>query len=694
MRKLFAFLLALGALAATASAPAAEPPATAAEIPPLFERYAAQLTTPRTYDCFRTTERMRIDGRLDEKAWQRAAPSEAFVDIRGEGWPEPVKRTTVRMLWDDENLYIGAELEEDDIIARLTQRDTIIYHDNDFEVFLDPDGDGQHYFEIENNARDVVFDLTLDKPYRSGGSFFIPWDCQGLQLKVHCDGTLNRSKDRDRGWTVEMAIPFSALTRNFDNPRSYKVWRINFSRVQWLRPGQPEENWVWSPTGRVDMHMPDRWGFLRFVDAPVGSRIAPEPLSIDMQAYKLLWALFYAQMDRHAAAGNYYRSVEEFLLTQAELDALPEGGEISVEATSSAFLLGVTLPGKGERYTVDRNGCFHIGKIAPRVVKNWMWMRFRTDWDEAQYRAHFTKIHDAGISGVLFEGYDENVYRLCKEAGLEAHYWKWTMNRREVLETHPEWFAVNRKGESCYDRPAYVDYYRFLCPSHPEVVDYLVEDYLRCAELPYVDGMHLDYVRFPDVILPVSLWKNYGIEQTHEMPEYDYCYCDLCREKFRAQTGRDPLEVQFPMEDQSWINFRLDAITHVVRSIDSTLKRHGKHLSAAVFPGPSMARRMVRQDWGNWPLEAYFPMIYNGFYYEGTAWIGRSVAESVKAVGGRAAIYAGLMFPDIQGEDFEKALDAAYDNGAAGVSFFDGPDDEYLGRLKAYLDRRGFVPAN
>lgn len=103
---------------------------------------------------------------------------------------------------------------------------------------------------------------------------------------------------------------------------------------------------------------------------------------------------------------------------------------------------------------------------------------------------------------------------------------------------------------------------------------------------------------------------------------------------------------------------------------------------------------MVRQDWGNWPLDAYFPMIYNGFYYEGPEWIGRSVAESVKAVNGRAAIYAGLMFPDITGDDFEKALDEAYDNGASGVSFFDGPDDEYLVRLKAYLDRRGFVPAN
>lgn len=101
---------------------------------------------------------------------------------------------------------------------------------------------------------------------------------------------------------------------------------------------------------------------------------------------------------------------------------------------------------------------------------------------------------------------------------------------------------------------------------------------------------------------------------------------------------------------------------------------------------------MVRQDWGNWSLDAYYPMIYNGFYYEGTSWIGRSVKESVQTVNGRAKIYAGLMFNDIK-NDFEKALDEAYDNGASGVSFFDGPNEEYLHKFKEYLDKRGYQVA-
>lgn len=661
---------------------------------PLVDKYEARLTEPRLYDAFRTTGKIKIDGKLNEADWAKAVPTQPFVDIRGKGYPEPVKATWAKMMWDDENLYIGARLVEDNVIAKLSQRDTIIYHDNDFEVFIDPDGDGQHYFEIENNAKGVVFDLMLDKPYRSGGSFFVPWDCQGLQLATWVDGTLNKPSDTDKAWYVEMAIPFKALTRDFTDPRSLKTWRINFSRVEWLIPGQPEENWVWSPTGLVDMHMPERWGFLRFVDAPVGSAQTAHDLTLDMDAYRLIWALFYAQLDARNKPNGFIRTADDFMLTDKDKALLPQGGEISVDASNSAFNLAVTVPSRKEVYHLDQNGKFTISAEKPRVVKNWAWTGFPKDRTNEQWSEWFKKLHDAGISAVLFEGYNEDVYRLCKEAGLEAHYWKWTMNRGELMDKHPEWYAVNRKGESSFDKPAYVGYYRFLCPSRPEVAEYLAEDYIKCANLPYVDGMHLDYMRLPDVILPVSLWKNYGIEQTSEHPEYDYCYCEVCRTKFKEKTGRDPLEVQFPMEDQSWINFRLDALTNVVKTIADRVHSEGKFLSSAVFPGPSMAKRMVRQDWGNWNLDAYFPMIYNGFYNEGPEWIGRSVDEGVKALRGRGKLYCGVMAPDIQGEDFVKALDEAYGHGAAGISFFAGPDDTQLRQLKDYMKTHNLVPAN
>lgn len=329
---------------------------------PLTEKYAPRLTTPRMYEAFRTTGKIKIDGRLNEGDWTKARQSEPFTDIRGAGYPEPVKDTYVKMMWDDENLYIGARLQEDNIIAKLSQRDTIIYHDNDFEVFLDPDGDAQNYFEIENNARGVVFDLLLDKPYRSGGSFFVPWNCEGLQLAVSHDGTLNKPSDKDRAWYVEMAIPFDALRRDFTDPRSLKVWRINFSRVQWLVPGQPEENWVWSPTGKVDMHMPERWGFLHFVDAPVGSAAAAADYNIDMDAYRLLWSLFYEQQERKSQNQEYFHGIG---LSGADMALLPAGGEISVDACNSAFEIAITVPSRNEIYSVNHDGKFRITPITP-----------------------------------------------------------------------------------------------------------------------------------------------------------------------------------------------------------------------------------------------------------------------------------------------------------------------------------------
>ena len=123
----------------------------------LFEKHQRTLTLPDGYVCYRTAETIKIDGKLKENSWNLAQPTSSFVDISGEGFAKPIYDTRAKMLWDDDYLYVSAVLEEKDIIARLTQRDTIIYHDNDFEVFIDPDGDGHHYFEIENNAREVVF---------------------------------------------------------------------------------------------------------------------------------------------------------------------------------------------------------------------------------------------------------------------------------------------------------------------------------------------------------------------------------------------------------------------------------------------------------------------------------------------------------------------------------------------------------
>lgn len=244
--------------------------------------------TPREYDAPLAVSPPAIDGSLDDAVWRAAPWTEPFVDIRGPDWPDPHLGTRAKIAWDERFLYVGAELEEPHLWATLADRDAIVYRENDFEVFLDPDGDGLAYYELEINALGTEFDLFLDKPYRRKGKADIAWDVEGLRTAVHLEGTLNDPSDEDAGWSVEIAIPWSALRppgapadAAVAPPRPGDLWRVNFSRVQWplvVVDGRyrkrrepvdwsdhPEENWVWSPQGEIDMHIPERWGVVRFV---------------------------------------------------------------------------------------------------------------------------------------------------------------------------------------------------------------------------------------------------------------------------------------------------------------------------------------------------------------------------------------------------------------------------------------------
>ena len=222
---------------------------------------------PARYTCRRATSAIRIDGRLDDTAWANAPWTAEFVDIEGARRPKPRFRTRAKMLWDDDYFYVAAELAEPDVRATLTEHDSVIFHDNDFEVFLNPTGDGRNYFEFEINALNTGWDLFLAKPYREGGKADNSWEIPGLRTAVAIDGTLNRPDDRDRGWSVEMAFPWTAFSSRarISRPHAGETWRVNFSRVEWRQvPGSKEDNWVWSPQGLINMHVPDRWGYVRF----------------------------------------------------------------------------------------------------------------------------------------------------------------------------------------------------------------------------------------------------------------------------------------------------------------------------------------------------------------------------------------------------------------------------------------------
>lgn len=231
------------------------------------------------YVCRRAPGPVQVDGDIHKSVWKDAAWTTDFVDIEGDLKPRPRYRTRVKMMWDDTYFYICAQMEEPHVWGTFTQRDSVIFQDNDFEVFLNPSCDTRNYYELEINALNTVWDLLLRKPYREGGKGENGFDIKGLMTAVKVHGTLNNPTDTDAGWDVEIAMPWSALNVHTDTPAAPKggdVWKVNFSRVEWDTkivdgkyvkiPDRKEHNWVWSPMGLIDMHLPDRWGTVRFAE--------------------------------------------------------------------------------------------------------------------------------------------------------------------------------------------------------------------------------------------------------------------------------------------------------------------------------------------------------------------------------------------------------------------------------------------
>jgi hypothetical protein len=318
--------------------------------------------TRSVYMCQRLKGAPVIDGRINEEEWKGAEWTQDFVDIATGEYP-PL-RTRARMAWDDDYLYIAAKMEEPQVQATLTERDAVIWHDNDFEVFIDPDGDTHEYYEIEVNAYGTVFDLFLVKPYRDGGPALHHWDIRGLKEAVGIEGTLNDPGDVDTGWEVEMAVPWSVLAECANRaapPSEGDVWRMNFSRVNWRtaveggryvketdpETGKPyaEDNWVWSQQGLVNMHYPEMWGYVLFTNAfraYGGSRYTP---GTDEKAWDALRELYYAEKQHYLSYGRYTDDLAALGLGSREI--FGHEWPPVLEATTNRFEARLKVDGGG-----------------------------------------------------------------------------------------------------------------------------------------------------------------------------------------------------------------------------------------------------------------------------------------------------------------------------------------------------------
>ncbi|MEH6537644.1 MAG: carbohydrate-binding family 9-like protein [Psychroserpens sp.] len=280
------------------------------------------IVEPQYYIVTKTNSKLTIDGIADESEWKNASFTSNFIDI--EGVISPKFNTTVKMLWDRDYLYVYALMEEPHIWGNITERDAIIYLNNDFEVFLDPTQTGFGYGEIEINALNTVWDLYLDKPYRVGGKANFQWDLKNLKSAVFINGSLNKHDDIDKYWSLEIAIPLqpfvSLKNKPKTRPKEGEQWKLNFSRVEWdfdIVDGEyqrkrendtylKEYNWVWSNQKVINMHEPEKWGVLQFTEQETteGLIFKEDP---DIAVKQVAYALF---------RNTRYKNLKELLKTK------------------------------------------------------------------------------------------------------------------------------------------------------------------------------------------------------------------------------------------------------------------------------------------------------------------------------------------------------------------------------------------
>ncbi len=345
--------------------------------------------------------------------------------------------------------------------------------------------------------------------------------------------------------------------------------------------------------------------------------------------------------------------------------------------------------------TKEEKGASEIAQTetAKQTFDFGVWITSKKDKTDDAYSEEFKKYKDGGIDEVLINtGTDpkelERLVPIATKEGLKVHAWIMAVNRPgdSVALQHPEWYMVSRDGKSCFDTRPYVGYYQWLCPTRKESRNHILSLVEGLAKVEGIESVHLDYIRFPDIFLPIGLLPKYNLVQDTEMAEYDFCYCDVCISEFEKLHHKNPKESENTAIDMEWKNFRLNAIKNVVDDAYDIVHKHNKKLTAAVFPYPEMADHMVRQRWDKWNIDEVYPMIYHGFYNEEIDWIGYATKQGVNDVkANNIGINTGVYLPPFTStEELKQAILLAKENGAKGVTFFDGPQltDEYLKTIK------------
>jgi hypothetical protein len=227
-----------------------------------------------TYHIHRATAPISIDGVLGEADWQAA---EVVSLVETEHGIAPKQRTELRLLWDDDYLYVGFHCIDIDIYSDITERDGPLWEQEVVEAFIDDDSNGITYLEYEINPRNALVDLYVvnRNGRRDDIQFMQEWNSTGTRHVVSVDGNPAKLGTDDRSWTVEWALPWTDFaTAKHAPPIDGDTWRGNFYRidrahVDGMRVEADDEYSAWSATGEINFHRPDRFGTLLFTTEPV-----------------------------------------------------------------------------------------------------------------------------------------------------------------------------------------------------------------------------------------------------------------------------------------------------------------------------------------------------------------------------------------------------------------------------------------
>jgi hypothetical protein len=221
----------------------------------------AQTGAPR-YEVHRASGRVVVDGEIGTQEWAAASPAVEF-QFPWDSQTGAKQKTRARLLWDDEYLYVAYECDDADIYAQFTERDDPVYRDDTVEIFLNvKPSQIAAYYGFEVNARGAYNDYICTEAQH----YLKRFQMEGLKMSSHIDGTLNMRGDKDRGWSMEVAIPW----KNFDSmappPKVGTVYTANLNRWDGVEPNRRLSVWSDSKLDWPHPHAPEHFGELVFVE--------------------------------------------------------------------------------------------------------------------------------------------------------------------------------------------------------------------------------------------------------------------------------------------------------------------------------------------------------------------------------------------------------------------------------------------